>query len=55
MPKMYEYKCTPCGKRFEYEDNKIFAYHCGTQLTRVYSAGIQFKGSGFHKNDYGGK
>lgn len=53
MP-VYEFKCKVCDSRFEYPTNKVDAYHCGQNLIRVYSAGIQFKGSGFHKNDYGG-
>ena len=59
MP-IYEYSCTSCGKRFEVrarigeapkEPKCPGCEGCGK---RVFSPPfIQFKGSGFHVNDYG--
>ena len=60
MP-LYEYKCVKCGHRFE----KIESVNasetkkcpkCGHKAGRMASApAIQFKGSGWYVNDYGGK
>ncbi len=52
----YEFKCKKCERVFAFDTNEVDAYHCEQPLVRVWSpAGVQFKGSGFHKNDYGGK
>jgi putative FmdB family regulatory protein len=58
---LYEYKCVKCGHRFE----KIESVNasetkkcpkCGSRAPRMASApAIQFKGSGWYVNDYGGK
>ena len=59
MP-VYEYRCRSCGKTHEIEHG----FHdkrptecpsCGGELVRVFHPiGLVFKGSGFHKTDYGG-
>lgn len=59
MP-VYEYRCKSCGKTHEIEHG----FHdkrpsecpsCGGELIRVFHPiGLVFKGSGFHKTDYGG-
>ena len=59
MP-VYEYRCKSCGKTHEIEHG----FHdqrptecpaCGGELVRVFHPiGVVFKGSGFHKTDYGG-
>jgi putative FmdB family regulatory protein len=59
MP-VYEYRCKSCGKTHEIEHG----FHdkrptecpsCGGELVRVFHPiGLVFKGSGFHKTDYGG-
>ena|SRR5438105_9254114 len=56
----YEYRCKSCGKTHEIEHG----FHdkrptecpsCGGELVRVFHPiGLVFKGSGFHKTDYGG-
>ncbi|MBX7245191.1 MAG: zinc ribbon domain-containing protein [Candidatus Sumerlaeaceae bacterium] len=57
----YEYKCTSCGKHFEYfqsisEPKKTTCEACGGALERLLSAGsgLIFKGSGFYITDYKG-
>ena len=60
MP-LYEYKCTKCGHRFEKIENVSASEtkkcpKCGARAERMLSApAIQFKGSGWYVNDYGGK
>jgi putative FmdB family regulatory protein len=59
MP-VYEYRCKSCGTTHEIEHG----FHdkrptecptCGGELVRVFHPiGLVFKGSGFHKTDYGG-
>jgi putative FmdB family regulatory protein len=58
---LYEYKCAKCGHRFE----KIESFSasevkkcpkCGKKAERQISpSALQFKGSGWYVNDYGGK
>jgi putative FmdB family regulatory protein len=58
---LYEYKCAKCGHRFE----KIESFSapevkkcpkCGGKAERQVSpSALQFKGSGWYVNDYGGK
>jgi putative FmdB family regulatory protein len=58
---LYEYKCTKCGHRFEKIENVSASVtkkcpKCGARAERMLSApAIQFKGSGWYVNDYGGK
>jgi putative FmdB family regulatory protein len=58
MP-VYEYRCKSCGETHEIEhgyndDRPTKCPTCGGQLIRVFHPiGVVFKGSGFHKNDYG--
>lgn len=55
MP-IYEFICKECGKRFEFDRNQVTAYCCEKEIVRVWSpVGLNFKGSGFYKTDYGGK
>ena len=59
MP-VYEYRCKSCGKTHEIEHGfndkrPTECPSCGGQLVRVFHPiGLVFKGSGFHKTDYGG-
>lgn len=59
MP-VYEYRCKSCGKTHEIEHGfndkrPTECPSCGGQLVRVFHPiGVVFKGSGFHKTDYGG-
>lgn len=54
----YEYACRDCGEHLEvvqsfHDDNLEVCPKCEGSLRRVFSpAGIIFKGSGFHSNDY---
>lgn len=56
MP-IYEYQCKKCGDHFEVEqrmtDDALKTHdQCGGDVVKVFSsAGIVFKGSGFHKTD----
>jgi putative FmdB family regulatory protein len=58
MP-VYEYRCKSCGLTHEIEhgyndDRPTKCPACGGQLIRVFHPiGVVFKGSGFHKTDYG--
>jgi putative FmdB family regulatory protein len=58
MP-VYEYRCKSCGETHEIEhgyndDRPTKCPACGGQLIRVFHPiGVVFKGSGFHKTDYG--
>lgn len=58
MP-IYGYECTLCNEQFEVVQPitaEPLSRHeaCGGTLRRlVYPAGIVFRGSGFHVNDYG--
>src|ERR1700687_18686 len=58
MP-VYEYRCKSCGETHEIEhgfndDRPTKCPACGGQLIRVFHPiGLVFKGSGFHKTDYG--
>src|ERR1700676_81731 len=58
MP-VYEYRCKSCGETHEIEhgfndDRPTKCPTCGGQLIRVFHPiGVVFKGSGFHKTDYG--
>ncbi|HKW44613.1 MAG TPA: FmdB family zinc ribbon protein [Candidatus Eremiobacteraceae bacterium] len=58
MP-VYEYRCKSCGETHEithgYNDERpTKCPTCGGQLIRVFHPiGVVFKGSGFHKTDYG--
>lgn len=58
MP-VYEYRCKSCGETHEIEhgyndDRPTKCPTCGGQLIRVFHPiGLVFKGSGFHKTDYG--
>ncbi|HEY5610874.1 MAG TPA: FmdB family zinc ribbon protein [Thermoanaerobaculia bacterium] len=60
MP-LYEYECSQCRERLEAiqrftEDPYTICPHCGGALRKMASApAIQFKGSGFHINDYAKK
>ncbi|MDD5593552.1 MAG: zinc ribbon domain-containing protein [Candidatus Margulisbacteria bacterium] len=60
MP-LYDYKCTKCGHIFEVqqkmsEEALKYCPVCKGPIKRLISAaGIIFKGSGFHVNDYGKK
>jgi putative FmdB family regulatory protein len=60
MP-LYDYKCTKCGHVFEVqqkisEEPLKYCPKCKGPIRRIISpAGIIFKGSGFHVNDYGKK
>lgn len=60
MP-LYEYKCAKCGHRFEKIENYSAAEvkkcpKCGKKAERQVSpSALQFKGSGWYVNDYGGK
>jgi putative FmdB family regulatory protein len=59
MP-VYEYRCKACGKTHEiahgFNDKRpTECPSCGGELIRVFHPiGLVFKGSGFHKTDYGG-
>jgi len=59
MP-VYEYRCKSCGKTHEVEHGfndkrPTECPSCGGELIRVFHPiGLVFKGSGFHKTDYGG-
>jgi len=56
----YEYRCKSCGKTHEiahgFNDQRpTKCPSCGGELVRVFHPiGLVFKGSGFHKTDYGG-
>jgi len=58
MP-IYEYECQSCGHVFEVitgfsRNGTRKCEKCGASAKRLISpAGIVFKGSGFHKTDYG--
>jgi putative FmdB family regulatory protein len=58
MP-VYEYRCKSCGETHEIDhgyndDRPTKCSTCGGQLIRVFHPiGLVFKGSGFHKTDYG--
>lgn len=60
MP-LYDYKCEKCGEIFEIqqritEEPLKFCPKCQGPFKRlISSAGIIFKGSGFHVTDYGAK
>lgn len=60
MP-LYDYKCAKCGHVFEVlqkisAEPLKFCPQCKGPIKRLISpAGIIFKGSGFHVNDYGKK
>lgn len=60
MP-LYDYKCQKCGHIFEVtqkitEEPLKFCPQCKGHIKRlISSAGIIFKGSGFHVTDYGKK
>lgn len=60
MP-MYEYECQQCHKRMEkiqhFDDpEESVCVHCGGKLERLVSApALQFKGGGWHVNDYASK
>ena len=60
MP-LYDYKCAKCGHIFEVqqrisEEPLKYCPQCKGPIRRLISAaGIIFKGSGFHVNDYGKK
>jgi len=57
MP-IYEYQCTKCNDRMEVIQKFTDPPHsvcekCGGEMRKLMSApAIQFKGSGFYKNDY---
>lgn len=57
MP-MYEYECKQCHQRMEkiqhYDDpEETVCVQCGGPLERLVSApSLQFKGAGWHVNDY---
>jgi putative FmdB family regulatory protein len=59
MP-VYEYRCKSCGKTHEIaqgfnDERPTKCPECGGSLARVFHPiGVVFKGSGFHKTDYGG-
>ena len=59
MP-VYEYRCKSCGKTHEIvhgfnDERPTKCPDCGGSLVRVFHPiGLVFKGSGFHKTDYGG-
>ena len=55
----YVYECSNCSDVFEVEqrisESPLTACHCGSEGTvkrLIQPAGIMFKGSGFHINDY---
>ncbi len=55
----YDYRCRGCGQEFERyqqmsEEPLKECPRCGGELQRLIGpgAGIIFKGSGFHRNDY---
>jgi len=58
---LYEYKCAKCGHRFEKIENFSAPEvkkcpKCGKKAERQVSpSALQFKGSGWYVNDYGGK
>ena len=58
MP-VYEYRCKECGTTHEfehgfYDERPTQCPSCGGPLVRVFHPiGVLFKGSGFHKTDYG--
>lgn len=60
MP-LYEYECNQCGERVEviqHFSDPPYAHcpKCGGTMKKMASApAIQFKGSGFYKNDYPSK
>jgi putative FmdB family regulatory protein len=56
----YEYECRDCGNRFERFQSMSapplrMCPECGGKVRRLIGAGagVIFKGSGFHANDYG--
>lgn len=57
MP-LYEYACRKCGERIEIiqklsDPLSTHCPKCGGELRKLISSpAIQFKGSGFYKNDY---
>jgi putative FmdB family regulatory protein len=53
---MYEYDCLQCEKELTVmlgmdERPTIICPDCGSTMTKVYSFGISFKGSGFYSTD----
>lgn len=59
MP-LYEYQCTQCAERVEIIQRVSDPYShcpkCGGEMRKLPSApSLQFKGSGFYKNDYASK
>lgn len=54
----YEYECLECKHRFDVfqsmnDDPIATCVKCGGRVRKIFaSAGIIFKGSGFHVNDY---
>jgi putative FmdB family regulatory protein len=58
---LYEYKCLKCGRHTEKIEGVSGPHlkkcpHCGGKVESVITApSIQFKGSGWYVNDYGGK
>ena len=60
MP-LYEYQCKQCAKRVEIiqrvsDPPYTHCPKCGGQMRKLISSpAIQFKGSGFYKNDYASK
>ncbi|MBC5825247.1 MAG: FmdB family transcriptional regulator [Candidatus Eremiobacteraeota bacterium] len=60
MP-VYEYRCKDCGRTHEIEhgirdERPTKCPTCGGVLVRVFHpVGLVFKGSGFHKTDYGAR
>jgi len=58
---LYEYKCLKCGRHTEKIESVSGPHlkkcpHCGGKVESVITApSIQFKGSGWYVNDYGGK
>lgn len=60
MPRFFDFMCLneKCGHRFEASVNtgdrvEAKCPKCGSYGKRLYTSfGIQFKGSGFHVNDY---
>ena len=56
----YDYRCKDCGTTHEIQhgfndERPTTCSACGGHLVRVFHpVGVVFKGSGFHKTDYGG-